>query len=467
MRKMWSASWGTGWVMGPSRSVSNDRSAKVASLLFRSSIIEVALRRISSKLIPRRYLVLGLIMYPFCLVVLLPVLPYQIKVCDLGQHKEMDRICDWCDITAWKDFPCHVALPSYSSIAAHRWLMSLQCLEANPDISGLGVRIAFYAQTLALVLLTGRSLEEALSSVWTLLGTSFGLAVSALVTAAQAQLPLYQAIIVTDLVWLANFAIFMALAAYNRHPRGSRVVQYCAIAQTYVSMGCVLYIWSQADQLDGDGGPDEDKTIFVVMFASVNATGHGRTIALTITSLLLAAYSVVAGLFLWKRVPPLVAQSLQARRAKPKPSPKRPDPLSLSLPLTSSVSAAPSSAASNASTFPPPSRHRPRAVSTTTAPPSLPFDPHLLILTVLFLPPYLVTLICTELQIVRNDICPASNNSWGFGQVLALSVTIVPFVITCQAFWRYGIKQRKRDRDRERHNHGPIPRVVVDQVPSF
>lgn len=65
-----------------------------------------------------------------------------------------------------------------------------------------------------LVLLAGRSLEEALNSVWTLLGTSFGLTISALVTAVRNELPLYQAIIVTDLVWLANWAIFMALATY-------------------------------------------------------------------------------------------------------------------------------------------------------------------------------------------------------------------------------------------------------------
>src|SRR5882672_3670617 len=95
------------------------------------------------------------------------------------------------------------------------------CSEA-PDISGIGVRVAFYSQTVlcgeasnnpsaiqrlifGIVLLAGRSLSEALGSVWTLLGTSFGLTVSAIVTATNEALPLHQGIIVTYLVWLANF----------------------------------------------------------------------------------------------------------------------------------------------------------------------------------------------------------------------------------------------------------------------
>ncbi|KAJ7061639.1 hypothetical protein C8F01DRAFT_1137988 [Mycena amicta] len=323
--------------------------------------------------------------------------------------------------------------------------MSSTCLEANPDISGLGVRISFYLQTLALVLLTGRSLEEALSSVWTLLGTSFGLAISALVTATQNQLPLYQAIIVTDLIWLANFAIFMALAAYSRHPRGSYVVQYCAIAQTYVSMGCVLYLWARAKELDGVGRGD-DKTVFVVMFAGVSATGMGRTVALAITTVLLAAYSGVAWLFLWRHVPHSLApesrkhSSPPATQLTPLPSALAPPPSSARSPSTTTrthrfrISRTPHIHGSSASS------------ATAAAPPSLSIDPHLAILTILFLLPYLITLICAELQIGRNDVCPSESNSWGFGQVLALTVTIIPVVITVQAFRRYGWSQRPRER---------------------
>nr|GAT58607.1 predicted protein [Mycena chlorophos] len=357
-----------------------------------------------------------------------------------------------------------------------------RCLEANPDISGLGVRLSFYLQTLALVLLAGRSLEEALSSVWTLLGTSFGLAISALVTASQGQLPLYQAIIVTDLIWLANFAIFMALAAYNRHPRGSHVVQYCTIVQTYVSLGCVLFLWDRAGRLDGNGSAgtnnstaiSEGNTVFVVLFVDTKAENAGRTVALVMTSLLLAAYSLVAALFLWKR---MTTKIPLLRRTTTNASVSTP-PTSFALaPLQPTLAPPPSSARSASSTtsgvLSSSSRHRSRhrhghrhssgTSHGAAAPPSLPLDPHLSVLTLLFLPPYIITVACTELQLVRNDFCSSSNssgngnsnNAWGFGQILALTVTIVPVVITGQAFREYGLKQRPRTRDRSgSHGHG-------------
>ncbi|KAJ7708115.1 hypothetical protein B0H17DRAFT_1031757 [Mycena rosella] len=294
------------------------------------------------------------------------------------------------------------------------------CFVANPDISGLGVRISFYLQTIALVLLAGRSLEEALSSVWTLLGTSFGLTVSALVTAAQDELPLYQAIIVTDLVWLANYAIFMALATYNRHPRGSHTVQYAALLQTYVSMAVILYLWARAPQLELES-PDAGETVFVVLFVSTPATGRGRAVALAITSLLLVGYSAVAYIFLWRRVK--YRPERQHTTTQPQPQPHL-TPLSLQ---PAPVSPRGPSAH--------PNPNRP--------PPSLALDPHLMTLSVFFGIPYVITLVSTELQIARNRLCDG-NSFWGFGQILAMTVTIIPVITTVQAFRKYGWRQRPR-----------------------
>ncbi|KAJ7722439.1 hypothetical protein DFH07DRAFT_946702 [Mycena maculata] len=293
------------------------------------------------------------------------------------------------------------------------------CVEANPDISGLGVRISFYLQTIALVLLAGRSLEEALNSVWTLLGTSFGLTVSALVTAASNQLPLYQAIIVTDLVWLANFAIFMALATYNRHPRGSHTVQYVAIGQTYVSMAILLYLWARAEALELEQ-PTRRGTIFVVLFFSTSATGAGRTVALAMTTLLLVGYTVVACIFLWRHPPVRHPHGRTPRASTP------PIPLT---PLTPPVAPAA------------PAR---QAGASNRLPPSLAIDPHLATLSAVFVVPYVITVACTELQLKRSPLC-SDINVWGFGQVLAMAVTIVPLFITFGAFRKYGWKQRARE----------------------
>ncbi|KAJ7174167.1 hypothetical protein C8R43DRAFT_977301 [Mycena crocata] len=291
------------------------------------------------------------------------------------------------------------------------------CRVANPDISGLGVRISFYLQTIALVLLAGRNLEEALNSVWTLLGTSFGLTISALVTAVQNDLPLYQAIIVTDLIWLSNFAIFMGLATYNRHPRGSHTIQYAAIVQTYISMSCILYLWARAAKLEFDA--HEGRTVFVVLFVSTLATGRGRTIALAITSILLVGYSGVATLFVYRHLPFWRAPE-QQHKDKP-------------IPLQVDIPPSPMSIGSQ------------NRLPANRPPPSLAVDPHLMTLSLFFGIPYVITVACTELQIRRNPLC-ADNTFWGFGQILAMTVSIVPVVITVKAFHKHGLKQRARVR---------------------
>ncbi|KAJ6523428.1 hypothetical protein DFH09DRAFT_1420779 [Mycena vulgaris] len=226
---------------------------------------------------------------------------------------------------------------------------------------------------------------------------SFGLTVSALVTAAQEQLPLYQAIIVTDLIWLANFAIFMALATYNRHSRGSHVVHYAGILQTSVSVSCMLYLWARAPALEFAG-----QTMLVVLFVSRSATGVGRIVALVVTSFLFLGYSFVASRFIHRRFTLHHTEHI---------------------PLQTQGASAPSSDinVNNAA----PVGHR--------QPPSLPLDPHLIILSYVFGVPYIITLICTEMQIDPNRLC-SGNSSWGFGQILALAVTIVPVVTTVQAF---------------------------------
>ncbi|KAJ7923220.1 hypothetical protein B0H13DRAFT_2267160, partial [Mycena leptocephala] len=165
-----------------------------------------------------------------------------------------------------------------------------QCLEANPDISGVGVRISFYVQTIILVFWAERSPEEALNSGWTLLGTSFALVASALWTAVRNQLPLYQAIIVTDLVWLFSLSTLFTLRTYDQKPRGSRTIQYAAILQTYISMSSILYLWVRAPALESEG--HKGQTVFVVYFLSTHATGKGRIIALVSTAILFVVYSV-------------------------------------------------------------------------------------------------------------------------------------------------------------------------------
>ncbi|KAG6879488.1 hypothetical protein C0992_002211 [Termitomyces sp. T32_za158] len=139
----------------------------------------------------------------------------------------------------------------------------------NPDISGVGVRISFYLQTFLLgelhgmdyytkplstiaVLLVDRSWQNAPVALWTFIATSAGLVLAAIII--RDQLTLFQGLQVSNLVWLANFGTFFALASYSQQKAESRKekdsrhgyddkVKFGAMAQSLVSMALTLYMW--------------------------------------------------------------------------------------------------------------------------------------------------------------------------------------------------------------------------------
>jgi hypothetical protein len=217
--------------------------------------------------------------------------------------------------------------------------------------------------------------------VRTLLGTSFGLTVSAIVTGAHNDLPLHQGIVVTYLVWLANFALLMSLASYARHPHPSKAIQLVAISQTYFSTACTLYLWARAPSFGSESHiAFTDQTVFVVLFKNTSAVGGGRIMALTIVSTMILGYSILVFAFLARQLRSVHAVEGSIQEHNPVPSQERQ------------------------------AHHRDPLL------PALPVDPHLLTLLVIFGIPYIITVICIEFQLSRNHFC-SRNSSWGFGQV--------------------------------------------------
>ncbi|KAL4267946.1 Vomeronasal type-1 receptor [Pleurotus pulmonarius] len=193
-------------------------------------------------------------------------------------------------------------------------MASSDCVVAfdnNPDISGVGVRISFYLQTLLLVILVNRSWEDAPSALYTLVATSAGLQIAALVQAKVGKLSLLQALQASNLVWLANFGTFVALASYSRqkaksnkrarespHPAKKRGrlldyhVKYVAMLQTLFSMALTLYMWITAKTF----GPEAQCSIliqYVFFVIRAPALGAGRSAAITISFLLAMVYICV------------------------------------------------------------------------------------------------------------------------------------------------------------------------------
>jgi len=173
----------------------------------------------------------------------------------------------------------------------------------NPDIAGIGVRVSFYLQTFLLVILVDRSWQDAPTALWTFIATSFGLTIATIVQQSDGQLTLFQGLQVSNLVWLANFGTFVALASYSRQKAAShketdiRVgpdynVKFGALIQTLLSMALTVYMWVKADTF-GSMPQCSHLVNFMVFAIKVPALGAGRIIGLTASSILTATYVLI------------------------------------------------------------------------------------------------------------------------------------------------------------------------------
>ncbi|KAH8796860.1 hypothetical protein DL96DRAFT_1432723, partial [Flagelloscypha sp. PMI_526] len=104
------------------------------------------------------------------------------------------------------------------------------CLSANPDVSGIGVRTAIYAQNLFsfvpafYALLDGKVSFDELDSIeiqaMTILITALALLLSAIIEAMTQDLSAIHAGIILNLSWMNNTNLFIYLALYIHHKAG-------------------------------------------------------------------------------------------------------------------------------------------------------------------------------------------------------------------------------------------------------
>ncbi|KAJ6575270.1 hypothetical protein B0H19DRAFT_635096 [Mycena capillaripes] len=175
----------------------------------------------------------------------------------------------------------------------------------NPDIAGIGVRVSFYLQTFLLVILVDRSWQDAPTALWTFIATSFGLTIATIVQhQSGTQLTLFQGLQVSNLVWLANFGTFVALASYSRQKAASHKepnatrggadynVKFGAMLQTLLSMTLTIYMWSNAETFGSM--PECSHLVNYMVFAiKAPAVGAGKIVGLTASSILTAAYVLI------------------------------------------------------------------------------------------------------------------------------------------------------------------------------
>ncbi|CAL1695043.1 unnamed protein product [Somion occarium] len=350
----------------------------------------------------------------------------------------------------------------------------------NPDISGIGVRLSFYLQNFCLVLLVDRSWEDAPGALWTFTSTSFGLTVAAIIQARSGLLSFFQALQVSNLVWLANFGSFLALASYSRHRtnheqepdgRSKKVepensVKIGAMLQMFFSMALTFYTWSNPQAFNQDHCAPFVK--YVAFFAvDFPALGSGRKLGLIVTSILTGGYLLITAHEIL---------SYYRRHNKHRPSNPMitvdhcPDSSKQNdVELRGTTDDIDVSDLSDNSHSPQPSpvfprseksgtrrtRHRRRGWSSN-------LDPMLLGITIFQVIVFTYFIISTELLLRHNPAVDSSDKEWGFGQILALIVVVPSLISVIRAFKEHGFRNRhhrKSKRGRRKRTRGRPPQA--------
>ncbi|KAL0951548.1 hypothetical protein HGRIS_008231 [Hohenbuehelia grisea] len=373
-----------------------------------------------------------------------------------------------------------------------------RAFDNNPDISGVGVRISFYLQTVLLVLLVDRSWKDAPTALWSLIATSGGLQLAAIVQAKADNLSLFQALQVSNLVWLANFGTFVALASYSRQKAASRKkqnkklevldyhVKYAAMLQTLLSMSLTLYMWVSAHTF----GPEKECSVFLsyrLFVIKVPALTSGRIVGLTVSSLLTASYLVITVHELRASYHNSKSRGQSSKQAGSGDRSANSSPLLpitgrdvVSLPRSPAPVVRSPRVAAGTTTF----REHAQSIvvsepasflsspSTGTVRPSLAeyhrrpkrrrwssdLDPMLVGIVICYVMVLTYFIVSTELLIAANPAGDDAVKEWGFGQILALIVVIPSALSAADAIKENGFRRlstRKKSTLR--------PRRLMDQ----
>ncbi|KAF8961867.1 hypothetical protein BDZ97DRAFT_1177690 [Flammula alnicola] len=178
-----------------------------------------------------------------------------------------------------------------------------QGISSNPDISGAGVRIALYLQSLLSVLLVRFSPSDAPGAYWAMTSTALSLIIASIVTAVRREISLLDAIVVVYVLLLPVLASAFGLseimspsssknATRSVHSPLLIVANWTRSAFTY---SFAMYVWISAPTF-GSGPPGCNAATRLIFFgASLPALGSGRYLNL-------AGWGVLTLLFVWRAI---------------------------------------------------------------------------------------------------------------------------------------------------------------------
>ncbi|KAJ7202536.1 hypothetical protein GGX14DRAFT_462875 [Mycena pura] len=313
----------------------------------------------------------------------------------------------------------------------------------NTDISGIGVRLSFYLQTVFLGCLSARSTspEEVTGALYTLLATNTGMAVTALILGFKSmpEISFHDALVVFYLLYISWVTVFFSLPSSAIFPGKIKMVHWCSVIQSYTLFAFAFVMLSTAPRFGST--PECNPNAVVVIFRPFSALHGGRILFLVLTGLVVIVYTAI--LYndyiaspikrLVRRISHRVIERIPDQEQAP-PSPAHPEPVRPKTPpareTTATVAPEP-----EVYDYVPPSKRQ------TKYRPNIDWKIVLKITVVLIL--WAMAVMNTELLIRWNRFAMSddSHTPWQFGQVLPMFLVVLPLVSLVITFMENGFRK--------------------------
>ncbi|EKM51302.1 uncharacterized protein PHACADRAFT_213152 [Phanerochaete carnosa HHB-10118-sp] len=183
----------------------------------------------------------------------------------------------------------------------------------NTDITGIGVRVAFYLQVTIVVFQIRLREEEGMNAFWTLASMSFGLMLATVVSAAQHQLSFFNAYQVQNLVCLANCALVQVAHAqwritlsnpYREQKIRDRMFTWFYYIQYILAGSLLVTLWAIGEKFGPDSSCISSMHFYVAYWRIFSSNAfHGAKIAAFVIYVWLILIGVLGVLLLrlWLR----------------------------------------------------------------------------------------------------------------------------------------------------------------------
>ncbi|KAF7343072.1 hypothetical protein MVEN_01737600 [Mycena venus] len=312
----------------------------------------------------------------------------------------------------------------------------------NTDISGIGVRVSFYLQTLFLGCLSARSvsLDEITGAFYTLLATNTGIAVTALILGFKStpEISFHDALVVSYLLYISWVTVLFSLpssARFGNKPGDVKILKilhFCSVIQSYAVFAFAFAMLATAPTFGST--PECNPNALVVLFRPFSALNAGRILFCVLAGLVCIAYTALlvndhivprtkkmARILKQLIVQHIPVPDMSGEAAvSPPPPPKAPE-----------ANAAPPPAFKK---YVPPSKHRERY--------NCQIDWKVVFKITIILILWGLAVMNTELLIRWNHFAASdgSHSEWQFGQVLPMFLVGLSLISVVTTFRENGIR---------------------------